>query len=250
MTRPRSRPASRQVAMVTGASRGLGAVVAQFLAGQEFDLVLTARGGSALREFARTLSLDGIRVAALSGDVADPAHRRRLVRAAAAFGRLDLLLNNASTLGASPLPALAGNPLPTLEDVFRTNTIAPLGLVQDALPLLRKSHGLVVNISSDAAVAGYPGWGGYGASKAALDLVSLTLAHELHAAGVAVVSVDPGDMRTEMHQAAFPGEDIGDRPAPEVTLPFWAWLFGQNPMSLTGGRFRAQAERWEAPHAE
>ena len=104
---------------------------------------------------------------------------------------------------------------------------------------------MVVNISSDAAVGGYPGWGAYGASKAALDLVSLTLANELREAGVAVVGVDPGDMRTQLHQEAFPGEDISDRPLPEATLPFWAWLLGQPSMSVTGGRYQAQSDRWE-----
>ena len=120
-----------------------------------------------------------------------------------------------------------------------------MGLVQATLPLLRKSGGLVINISSDAASGGYSGWGAYGASKAALDLVSLTLAGELRDDGVAVVSVDPGDMRTQMHQDAFPGEDISDRPLPEVTLPFWAWLLGQPRTLVTGRRFQAQADRWE-----
>ena len=113
------------------------------------------------------------------------------------------------------------------------------------MPLLRRRAGLVINVSSDAAGGGYPGWGAYGASKAALDLVSLTLASELRDDGVAVVSVDPGDMRTQMHQDAFAGEDISDRPLPEVTLPFWAWLLGQPGTSVTGRRFKAQSDRWE-----
>ncbi len=166
------------------------------------------------------------------------------MQAAADLGGLDLLVNNASILGPSPLPPLADYPLAALEQVLAVNVLAPLGLVQAALPLLRRSRGLVINISSDAAVGGYRGWGGYGTSKAALDLLSLTLAHELADAGVTVVSVDPGDMRTQMHQDAFPGEDISDRPLPEATLPFWAWLLGQERREINGRRLQAQAEVW------
>ncbi len=184
-------------------------------------------------------------VVAIVGDITDAEHRRRLAEAAESFGRLDLLVNNASGLGLSPLPPLAEYPLDAVEEVFRVNIVAPLGLVQTALPLLQKSRGLIVNISSDAAVGGYPGWGAYGASKAALDLISATLANELSDDGVAVVSVDPGDMRTRMHQDAFPGEDISDRPLPDVTLPFWAWLFGQPHALVSGQRFQAQSDRWE-----
>jgi NAD(P)-dependent dehydrogenase (short-subunit alcohol dehydrogenase family) len=147
-------------------------------------------------------------------------------------------------LGPSPQPALLDYPLLTLRQVFETNVFAPLALIQQAAPLLQAQRGMVINISSDAAVGGYEGWGGYGASKAALDLITLTLANELRSAGISVVAVDPGDMRTEMHQAAFPGEDISDRPLPEVTIPFWAWLLGQDPASVSGRRFQAQAETW------
>jgi NAD(P)-dependent dehydrogenase (short-subunit alcohol dehydrogenase family) len=237
----------RRVALVTGASRGLGAVLAHFLAGQGCDLLLTARGAGALEEIVGKLEPPGGRVVVVAGDVADPSHRRRLVEAAAAWGRLDVLVNNASALGPSPLPPLASYPLSRLEHVLRVNVLAPLALTQTALALLKQSGGLVVNISSDAALGGYPGWGGYGASKAALDLLSLTLANELRGEGVGVVSVDPGDMRTLMHQEAFPGEDISDRPLPEVTLPFWAWLLGQEPLAVSGGRYQAQAEHWELP---
>ncbi len=234
-----------KVALITGASRGLGLELAGFLAKQGYDLVLTARGADALQEAARSLEKHGGKVVALAGDVSDPEHRRRLTEAAESLGQLDLLVNNASDLGAAPLPPLAEYPLDTLEEVFRVNLIAPLGLVQSTLPLLKKSGGTIINLSSDAAVGGYPGWGAYGASKAALDLVSLTLANELRDTGVAVVSVDPGDMRTRMHQSAFLGEDISDRPLPEVTLPFWAWLLGQSGMSVTGKRYQAQSDRWE-----
>lgn len=236
-----------RVALITGASRGLGRTLATFLAAQGFDLILDARGQDALDTAATELRAFGGHVIAVVGDVSAPGHRRALIAAAEGLGRLDLLVNNASILGPSPLPALAGYPLEALEQVLAVNTLAPLALTQDALGLLARSSGLVVNISSDAAVGGYPGWGGYGASKAALDLLSLTLASELHEQQVAVVSVDPGDLRTQMHQDAFPGEDISDRPLPEATLPFWAWLLGQEPMAVSGQRFRAQADVWVLP---
>lgn len=234
-----------RVALITGASRGLGAELAGFLAKQGYDLVLTARGEAALEDATQSLERYGGRVVAITGDVSDAQHRSRLVEAAESLGRLDLLVNNASDLGISPLPPLSEYPLAVIEKIFAVNLIAPLGLIQEALPLLKQSGGLVVNITSDAAVGGYPGWGAYGASKAALDLVSLTLANELREANVAVVSVDPGDMRTQMHQDAFPNEDISDRPLPQVTIPFWAWLLGQTRMAVTGRRYEAQSNLWE-----
>lgn len=238
-----------RVALITGASRGLGATLAAFLAAQDYDLVLTARGGEHLAASARAVGEYGVRVVPIAGDVTDPVHRRALVAAAEELGGLDLLVNNASELGPSPLPPLAELGLDALERLFQVNVIAPLALTQAALPALTRRRGLIVNISSDAARGGYPGWGGYGASKAALDLISLTLANELKERGVAVVSVDPGDMRTAMHRAAFPDEDISDRPLPEVTIPFWAWLLGEDPASVTGRRFEAQGQTWEAPPA-
>lgn len=236
-----------RAALITGASRGLGKTLAAFMAAQGYDLILDARGPDALEATAAELRVHGGHVTAVAGDVGEASHRRALLAAAEGVGRLDLLVNNASMLGPSPLPALAGLPTETMEQILAVNTLAPLALIQDALGLLARSGGLVVNISSDAAVGGYAGWGGYGASKAALDLLSLTLANELRQQRVAVVSVDPGDMRTQMHQEAFPGEDIGDRPLPEATLPFWAWLLGQEPMAVSGQRFRAQAEVWVLP---
>jgi NAD(P)-dependent dehydrogenase (short-subunit alcohol dehydrogenase family) len=228
-------------ALITGASRGLGRTLADFLAKQGTDLIVTARGAPALAEVEADLARH-TRVDALVGDVADPAHRAALV-AAAADG-LDLLIHNASDLGQTPLPALAEADLDRVRALFETNLIAPLGLTQVLLPALRDRAGLIVTVSSDAAVGGYPGWGVYGASKAALDLVSATLAAELD--GVAAVSVDPGDMRTRMHQDAFPDEDISDRPLPEATLPFWGWLLGQPHAAIDGRRFRAQSDTWEA----
>jgi NAD(P)-dependent dehydrogenase (short-subunit alcohol dehydrogenase family) len=235
---------SRRVALVTGASRGLGATVAAFLAATGHDLVIDARGGEALEATADALRAHGGRVAAVPGDVADAAHRRRLVDAAHDLGGLDLLINNASTLGASPLPTLADLTEDTLRTTLEVNLIAPLALVRAALPLLERRQGTIVNVSSDAAVGGYEGWGGYGASKAALDLATKTLAAELAPRAVAAVAVDPGDLRTELHQLAFPGEDIGDRPEPDVTLPFWAWLVAQPGGAVSGQRFRAQEDVW------
>jgi uncharacterized protein (TIGR02246 family) len=237
----------RRVALITGASRGLGATLAGFLAGQGYSLILTARGGDALQTTAETLKKYHTAVIALAGDVTDPAHRQQLLEAAQSLGRLDLLVNNASELGPSPLPALADYPLDVLERVFAANVIAPVALTQILLPLLKASEGLVVNISSDAAVGGYENWGGYGASKAALDLISKTQAGELRSSSVGVVSVDPGDMRTAMHQQAFPGEDISNRPEPDVTLPFWAWLLAQDHLAVSGERFQAQADQWKVP---
>lgn len=235
-----------RVALITGASQGLGAVLAAFLGGQGYHLVITARGADALKAQAEKLAALNGKVSALPGDVADAAHRARLVEAAQSLGRLDVLVNNASELGPSPMPSLADYGLDDLRHVFEVNLIAPVALVQAALPLLRESGGLVVNISSDAARGGYETWGGYGASKAALDLASKTLAAELEDDGVAVISVDPGDMRTEMARVAFEGEDISGRPLPDITLPFWAWVLGQEPASISGRRFQAQEDLWEA----
>lgn len=233
-----------RAALITGASKGLGYTLASFLAGQGYDLVITARRAGELDAAASNLRMLGVQVIALVGDIADASHRSALLTEAKRLGRLDLLVNNASALGPSPMPALVDYPLDALRSVFEVNVIAPLALIQAALPLLRSNQGLVINISSDAARGGYETWGGYGASKAALDLISLTLANELEEAGVGVVAVDPGDMRTEMAEIAFEG-DVADRPLPDATLPFWAWLLGQNPLAVTGQRFSAQAEHWE-----
>jgi NAD(P)-dependent dehydrogenase (short-subunit alcohol dehydrogenase family) len=236
---------TERVALITGASQGLGAELATFLGGQGCHLVITARSADALKAQAGALAALNVKVTALPGDVANPKHRAKLVEAAAAMGRLDILINNASDLGPIPMPALADYDLDALRHVFEVNFIGPVALVQEALPLLKESHGLVVNLSSDAARGGYDNWGGYGASKAALDLASKTFASELEDEGVAVISVDPGDMRTAMHQDAFLGEDISDLPLPDITLPFWAWALGQDPASISGRRFQAQEDLWE-----
>jgi NAD(P)-dependent dehydrogenase (short-subunit alcohol dehydrogenase family) len=234
-------------ALITGASKGLGLELARFLALRGYNLIITARGAGQLQAAAAQLGAIAPTVTALAGDIANSDHRQQLVAAARQFGRLDILLNNASSLGPLPMPSMADYRLDELRQLFEVNTFAPLALVQGMRPLLAAGQGLVINISSDAAVGGYEGWGGYGASKTALDLISLTLANELKEEDISVVSVDPGDMRTGMHQDAFPGEDISDRPLPEVTLPFWAWLFGQEPAAVSGQRFQAQSELWPVP---
>lgn len=232
------------IALITGGSAGLGLTLAEFLTAQGYDVIITGRDSDRLEAARDHLAANGGRVRVLAGDISDAAHRRALTAIVDEACRLDLLINNASTLGSLPMPALADYPLAGLRQAFEINTIAPLALVQDLRSWLADSQGLVINLTSDAAVGGYPGWGGYGASKAALDLMTLTLAAELADEGISVVSVDPGDMRTQMHQDAFPGEDISDRPLPDVTLPFWAWLLGQAPATINGQRFQAQSELW------
>ena len=196
--------------IVTGASRGLGLALTRALAERGWQLAVDARDGAALE---RALTgMDG--VVAVAGDVADPEHRSRLVEAAG--GPIDLLVNNASVLGATPLPPLADYPLEELRRVYELNVLAPLALVQLALPRLA-AGARIVSITSDAAVEAYPGWGGYGSSKAALAQLTAVLGAEQP--GFRAYAVDPGDMRTQMHQEAFPGEDISDRPLPEESVP-------------------------------
>ena len=201
-----------RVAIVTGASRGLGLALARRLAAEGWRLVIDARGREDLERTARELAEVGD-VRALAGDVSDAGHRSALVDAAG--GRVDLLVNNASVLGPSPQPDLDAYPLTELEAVLRVNVLAPLALMQLAMPRMR--DGVIVNVTSDAAVEPYPGWGGYGSSKAALEQLTAILAAE-HPE-LCVYAVDPGDMRTRMHQEAFPGQDISDRPLPEDSVP-------------------------------
>ena len=234
------------IALVTGASKGLGRALSRHLAGAGWSLVIEARGGADLDTVADELRGDlapGAALAAVPGDVADPVHRRALVVAARSLGGLDLLVNNASTLGPTPLPALVTYPLDGLRAVLEVDVVAPLALVQAATPLLRASgRPVIVNISSDAAVTAYPGWGGYGAAKAALDHLSAVLAVE--EPSFTVLSVDPGDMRTQMHQDAFPGEDISDRPLPEEVAPLLLRLIGS---VFPSGRYLAADVELGAP---
>jgi NAD(P)-dependent dehydrogenase (short-subunit alcohol dehydrogenase family) len=196
--------------IVTGASRGLGLALAGALAERGWRLVVDARDGAALER--AVAGLDG--VVALAGDVADTEHRRRLVEAAG--GPIDLLVNNASTLGPTPLPSLRSYPLERLREVYEVNVLAPLALAQLALPRLAPGA-CILNVTSDAAVEPYEGWGGYGSSKAALAQLTAILGAENP--GLRAYAVDPGDMRTQMQQDAFPGEDVSDRPPPEVSVP-------------------------------
>jgi NAD(P)-dependent dehydrogenase (short-subunit alcohol dehydrogenase family) len=217
-------------ALITGASRGLGLALARALAERGWRLVIDARGAAALEDARRELA-QLTDVTALAGDVADEWHRAALVDAAK--GRIDALVNNASVLGLSPQPALADHPLAVLEHVVRVNALAPLALIQAALPAM-PAGGRVVNVTSDAAVEVYEGWGGYGSSKAMLEQLTRVVAVERPE--LSVYAFDPGDMNTAMHQAAFPGEDISDRPPPEDSVPALLELLEGD---LPSGRYRA-----------
>jgi NAD(P)-dependent dehydrogenase (short-subunit alcohol dehydrogenase family) len=222
-------------AIITGASRGLGLALARSLAERGWNLILDARGDDALKEAAEALAAT-TGVVAIAGDVADEVHRGQLVEAARALGGPDLLVNNASLLGPSPQPKLADYPLDTFRQVYEVNVTAPLALIQQALPLLAQSpQGGIINVTSDAGVEGYEGWGGYGSSKAALEQLSKVLAAE-HPE-LKVWWVDPGDMNTVMHQEAYPGEDISDRPPPEESVPGILRLIDEDAPS---GRYQAR----------
>ncbi len=223
------------VAVVTGVSRGLGRALAVALAERRWSLVVDARDPEALAHASDALrSAGAAEVHAVAGDVTDPAHRAALVAAASAAGGVDVLVNNASALGPSPMPRLADYPPAELERVYAVNTLAPLALIQALLPQLGEHRGRIVNVTSDAAVEPYEGWGGYGSSKAALEQLTAILAAETP--GLRVYAFDPGDMRTEMHQDAFPGEDISDRPEPHTVVPALLRLIDGE---LPSGRFRA-----------
>ncbi|MFJ3310162.1 SDR family NAD(P)-dependent oxidoreductase [Streptomyces sp. NPDC086549] len=224
------------VAIITGASKGLGRALAEALAARGWDLVLDARGAGALAEAATAVAGHGTRVEVLPGDVTDAAHRAELVAAAGKLGGVDLLVNNASALGAEPLVRLAELPLEGLRRALEVNVVAALGLVQDALPLLREAPaGAVVTVSSDAAAEAYGTWGGYGASKAALDQLAAVLAEE--EPGLRVWAVDPGDMATELYAAAVPDDDA-PRPEPAGVVPAFLRLLDERPAS---GRYGAAA---------
>jgi NAD(P)-dependent dehydrogenase (short-subunit alcohol dehydrogenase family) len=227
-----------RVAIVTGASRGLGRALAGALGNAGYHVVIDARDGGALRaaaaELCATYDLPASRLVPIPGDITDPAHRADLAAAATELGGAALLVNNAGTLGVSPLPALADYPAADLLASFEVNVVAPIALTQLVLAELRRLGGAVLSITSDAAVEAYAGWGGYGAAKAALEQACHVLAAEEPA--VRVWWVDPGDLRTQMHQQAFPGEDISDRPLPETVTPAFVRLIAER---LPSGRYRA-----------
>jgi NAD(P)-dependent dehydrogenase (short-subunit alcohol dehydrogenase family) len=227
-----------QVALITGASRGLGLEIARLYAQRAIRLVVTARDAAPLQRAADELSLV-TDVVAIAGDVADPEHVGRLVAAGLErFGRIDVLINNASELGPSPMPPLEQLPLQAFEDVLRVNVVAPLGVTQLVLPGMRaRGSGLIVNVTSDAGVQAYATWGGYGASKAALEHLSRVLAAELEGSGIRVVVVDPGDMDTAMHRAAEPGVDLSHLPGPAAVAPAFVQLLDDD---APFGRFEAQ----------
>jgi NAD(P)-dependent dehydrogenase (short-subunit alcohol dehydrogenase family) len=226
------------VALITGASRGLGRAVARALADRGWSLVVDARGPD---DLASTMHpLPG--VIAIPGDVTDPAHRAALTAAVGRLGRLDVLINNASALGPSPLPPLRDYDLGALREVYEVDVLAPLALIQSLAARLTTADGMIVDISSDAAVEPYPGWGGYGSAKAALDQLTAVLGAE--EPGLRCYAFDPGDMRTQMHQDAFPGEDISDRPEPETVVPALLRLLDERPPS---GRYRASDLAAAAP---
>jgi NAD(P)-dependent dehydrogenase (short-subunit alcohol dehydrogenase family) len=215
------------VAIVTGGSRGLGRAIAESLLGRGWTVVIDARGPDDLA--ATVGEIASPRLHAVAGDVSDPIHREVLTRAATSLGHVSLLVNNASRLGPSPQPTLRDYPLDAMSAVYAVNVFAPVALVQHLLHHLAAARGVIINVSSDAAVEAYPGWGGYGSSKAALDQVTAVLAAEQP--DLAVYAFDPGDMRTEMHQQAFPGEDISDRPVPATVVPAVLRLLDERPPS-------------------
>lgn len=224
-------PPTAPTALVTGGSAGLGRALTAELVAAGWHVIIDGRDSARLAQAAAEL---GPAVRPVAGDVTDPRHRELLVAAVTDAARLDLLVHNASTLGPSPLPSLSGLDLTAFDELWRTNVAAPLALTQSLLVALTRSEGVLLSISSDAAVEHYPGWGGYAATKAALDHLTLTFAVESPA--LTGYAVDPGDMRTAMHQAAFPGEDISDRPLPETVAPRILALLRQRPPS---GRYRA-----------
>ncbi len=224
---------STQTALITGASRGLGLALARNLAQQNWRLIINARGADALEDARKELS-QWTEVIAIAGDVTDPEHRKALRNAAKEMGGLDAVINNAGILGPSPQPELLNYPLDILADVYRANVIAPLGVLQ-ALQHTLKTRTRVINITSDAAREAYPGWGGYGSSKAAFEQLSNVLAAERP--DWRIYWVDPGDMRTQMHREAFPFEDISDRPLPETSVPGFIELLKGN---YPDGRYAAR----------
>ena len=238
-----------RVALITGASRGLGKALAKAFAAEGARVVIAARNPETLEVARREMESPGGEVLALAADMTQPADIARVVDAAIdRFGRIDVLINNGGTLGPTPRPSLLDIDPDALLETFRVNTVGPLRVTQAVLPhMLEQGRGLVINVTSDAARGAYPEWGAYGASKAALELIGLTWAAELEGTGVRVVNVDPGDLQTDMQQAAFPGEDIGDRALPESAAPAFVWLASEAGSHVNGERVQAQEFKHETP---
>jgi len=231
-----------QVILVTGGSRGLGKALAKAFAAEGARVVIAARQADALESARREIEASGGAILALAADMTQPQDIARVVAAAIErFGRIDVLINNAGTLGPTPRPSLLNIDPEALLETFHVNTVGPLRVTQAILPrMIEQGRGLVINVTSDAARGAYPEWGAYGASKAALELIGLTWAAELHGSGVRVVNVDPGDLQTDMQQAAYPGEDIGDRALPESAAPAFVWLASEAGSYVNGERIQAQ----------
>lgn len=229
------------VVLITGSSKGLGRALAHAYAGAGARVVLNARGADVLEATRSELAAKGAQVIALAADATQPDDIARLVDFALGhFGRIDVLINNAGILGPSPRPNMADFAANDLAEIFRANAIGPVLMTQAVLPhMLKQQRGLIINVTSDAGQTGYPGWGGYGAAKAALELLTESWAGELEGTGVRINAVNPGDLRTEMHQLAFPGEDISDRLDPFTVTDLFVWLASDDAANVTGQRFDA-----------
>jgi NAD(P)-dependent dehydrogenase (short-subunit alcohol dehydrogenase family) len=229
------------VVLITGSSKGLGRALAHAYADAGARVVLNARGAAALEATRSELVAKGARVVALAADATQPGDSARLVDFALShFGRIDVLVNNAGILGPSPRPNMADISAADLAEIFRANVTGPVLMTQATLPqMLKQQRGLIINVTSDAGQTGYPGWGGYGAAKAALELITESWAGELEGTGVRVNAVNPGDLQTEMHQLAFPGEDISDRLDPFTVTDLFLWLASDDAANVTGQRFDA-----------
>jgi NAD(P)-dependent dehydrogenase (short-subunit alcohol dehydrogenase family) len=229
------------VVLITGSSKGLGRALAHAYADAGARVVINARGEAALENTRKELEAKGTQVLAVVADATKPTDIERLVtQTLERFGRIDALINSAGILGPSPRPNLADFVASDLAELFRANTIGPILMTQAVLPhMLRQKSGLIINVTSDAGQTGYPGWGGYGATKAALELVTESWAAELEGTGVRVNAVNPGDLKTDMHQLAFPGEDISDRLDPFTVTDVFIWLATRAAASITGQRYDA-----------